>query len=69
MSTCGMLFQWTSTNFSFFGLVYHHTFVTKYLVLAVILLTLNNDYGHHRDLVDRYGISVSQMTTDMFQLS
>ena len=26
-------------------------------------------YGRHRDLVDRYGISVSQMTTDMFHLS
>jgi hypothetical protein len=23
-------------------------------------------YGRHHDLVDRYGISVSQMTTDMF---
>ena len=26
-------------------------------------------YGRHRDLVDRYGIYVSQMTTDMFHLS
>jgi len=26
-------------------------------------------YGHHHDLVDRYGISVSHMTTDMFHLS
>jgi hypothetical protein len=26
-------------------------------------------YGRHDDLVDRYGISVSQMTTDMFHLS
>ena len=26
-------------------------------------------YGRHRDFVDRYGISVSQMTTDMFHLS
>jgi hypothetical protein len=25
-------------------------------------------YGRHHDLVDRYGISVSQMTTDMFHL-
>jgi hypothetical protein len=25
--------------------------------------------GRHHDLVDRYGISVSQMTTDMFHLS
>jgi hypothetical protein len=26
-------------------------------------------YSHHHDLVDRYGISVSQMTTDMLHLS
>jgi hypothetical protein len=26
-------------------------------------------YGRHHDLVDRYGISVSQMTTGMFHLS
>jgi hypothetical protein len=26
-------------------------------------------YGRHHDLVDRYAISVSQMTTDMFHLS
>jgi len=26
-------------------------------------------YGRHHDLVDRYGISVSQMCTDMFHLS
>jgi hypothetical protein len=25
-------------------------------------------YGRHHDLVDRHGISVSQMTTDMFHL-
>jgi len=26
-------------------------------------------YGRHHDLVNHYGISVSQMTTDMFHLS
>jgi hypothetical protein len=26
-------------------------------------------YGRHHDLVDRYGVSVSQMITDMFHLS
>ena len=26
-------------------------------------------YGRHHDLVDRYGIPVSEMTTDMFRLS
>jgi hypothetical protein len=28
--------------------------------------SLRKFYGRHHDLVDRYGISVSQMTTDMF---
>jgi hypothetical protein len=30
---------------------------------------LRKFYGRHHDLVDRYGKSVSQMTTDMFHLS
>jgi len=28
-----------------------------------------HNYGGNDDLVDHYGISVSQMTTDMFHLS
>ena len=31
--------------------------------------SLRKFYGRHHDLVDRYGISVSQMTTDTFHLS
>jgi hypothetical protein len=31
--------------------------------------SLRKFYGRHRAMVDRYGISVSQMTTDMFRLS
>ena len=31
--------------------------------------SLRKFYGRHHDLVDRYGISVSQMTTDMLHLS
>ena len=31
--------------------------------------SLRKFYGRHHDLVDRYGISVSQLTTDMFYLS
>ena len=30
---------------------------------------LKLNYDHHHDLVDRYVMSVSQMTTDMFLLS
>jgi len=31
--------------------------------------SLRKFYGRHQDLVNRYGVSVSQMTTDMFRLS
>ena len=31
--------------------------------------SLRKFYGRHHDMVDRYGISVSQMTKDMFHLS
>jgi hypothetical protein len=31
--------------------------------------SLRKFYGRHHDLVDRYNVSVSQMTTDMFHLS
>jgi hypothetical protein len=39
------------------------------LLLAKLKSSLQKFYGHHYDLVDRYGISVSQMTTDMFHVS
>jgi hypothetical protein len=39
------------------------------IVLVKLKSSLRKLYGGHHDLVDRYGISVSQMTSDMFQLS
>ena len=38
-------------------------------LLVKLKSRLRKFYGRHHDLVDRYGISVSQMTTDMFHLS
>jgi hypothetical protein len=38
-------------------------------LLVKLRSSLRKCYGRHHDLVDRYGISVSQMTTDMFDLS
>jgi hypothetical protein len=35
----------------------------------VEVITSQIMYGRHHALVDRYGISVSQITTDMFHLS
>ena len=38
-------------------------------LLAKLKSSLRKFYGGHHVLVNRYGISVSQMTTDMFRLS
>ena len=38
-------------------------------LLVKVKSSLRKFYGRHHDLVDRYGIYVSQMTTDMFHLS
>jgi hypothetical protein len=37
-------------------------------ILVQLKSSLRKIYGHYHDLVDRYGISVSDMTTDMFHL-
>ena len=41
----------------------------KLLNQGFLLIKFGKFYGRHHDLVDRYGISISQMTTDMFHLS
>jgi hypothetical protein len=41
----------------------------KIMSLPTTRITSQIMYSRHHDLVDRYGISVSQMTTDMFQLA
>ena len=38
-------------------------------LLAKLNSSLRKIYGRHHDVADRYGISVSQMTMDMFHLS
>jgi hypothetical protein len=38
-------------------------------LLVKVKLSLRKFYDRHHDLVDRYGISVSQITTDMLHLS
>jgi len=37
--------------------------------LVKLKSSIRKFYDHHHDLVDRYGLSVSQMTTDIFHLS
>ena len=38
-------------------------------LLVKLKSSLRNFYGRHHDMVNHYGISVSQMTTDMFRFS
>jgi hypothetical protein len=45
------------------------TLLNQGFLLVMLKSSLRKFYGRHHDLVDRYGISVSQMTTDTFHLS
>jgi hypothetical protein len=51
------------------GLLLTRKLLNQGFILVKLKSSLRRFYGHHHDLVDRYGISVSQMTTDMFHLS
>jgi hypothetical protein len=51
------------------GLLRTRKLLNQEFLLVKLKSSLRKFYGHHHDLVDRYGISVSQMTTNMFHLS
>ena len=51
------------------GLLLTRTLLNQGFRLAKLKSPLSTFYGRHHDLVDRYGICVSQMTTTMFDLS
>ena len=51
------------------GLLLKRKLLNQGFLLVKLKSSLLKFYGRHHDLVDRYGISVSQMTTDMFHLS
>jgi hypothetical protein len=51
------------------GLLLRWKLLNQWFPLVKLKSSLRKLYGQHLDLVDRYGISVSQMTTDMFHLS
>jgi hypothetical protein len=50
------------------GLLLTMKLLNQGFLLVMLKSSLRKFYGCHHDLVDRYGISVSQMTTDMFHL-
>ena len=51
------------------GLLLTRKLLNQGFLLVKLKSSLRKLYGRHHDLVGRYGISVSQMTTDMFHLS
>jgi len=51
------------------GLLLTRKLLNQGFILVKLKSSLRKFYGRHHDLVDRYGISVSQMTSDMFHLS
>ena len=50
------------------GLLLPRKLLNQRFPLVKLKSSLRKFYGRHHDMVDRYGISVSQMTTDMFHL-
>ena len=50
------------------GLLLSRKLLNRGFLLKKLKSSLRKFYGHHRDLSDHYGISVSQMTTDIFSL-
>jgi hypothetical protein len=51
------------------GLLITRKLLNQGFLLVKLKSSLRKSYGRHHDLADRYGISVSHMTTDMFHLS
>ena len=51
------------------GLLLTKKLLNQGFLLIKLKSSFRKFYGRHHDLVDRYGISVSQMTMDMFHLS
>ena len=50
------------------GLLLTRKLLNQGFILVKLKSSLRKFYGRHHDLVDRYGIYVSQMTTDTFRL-
>ena len=51
------------------GLLLTRKLLYQGFLLVKLKSSLQKFYGRHHDLVDRYGIYVSHLTTDMFHLS
>ena len=61
--------SWYYEDFLDRGLLLTRKLLKQGFLLVNLKSSLRKFYGHHHDLVNRYGTSVSQMTTDMLHLS
>ena len=68
-SYLGVIPVYTTADFLDRGLLLTRELLNQGFLLVKLKSSLRKFYGRHHYLVDRYGISVSQMTTDMFHLS
>ena len=59
----------SSQDFLDRGLLLTKKLMNQGFLLVKLNSSLRKCYGRHHDFVDRFGISVSNMTTDMFHLS
>ncbi len=62
-------FKYWLSNHLIEGCCYKEATEPRVFLLVKLNSSLLMVYARHHDLVDRYGISVSQMTTEMFHLS
>jgi hypothetical protein len=51
------------------GLLLTRKLLNQGFLLVKLESSLRKFYGRHHNLIDRYGLSVTQLTTDMFHLS
>ena len=63
------LTQSSDHDHTYWWLFQKRFYIWHILLLVKLKSSLPKFYGRHHDLVDHYGISVSQMTTHMFHLS
>ena len=50
------------------GFLLTRKLLNHWFLLVKVMSSRRKFYGHHHDLVDCYGVSVSQMTTDMLHI-
>ena len=68
-STMHMEYIYLSVDTIFRACVSYHVSLIEGFLVVKFKSSLRRFYGHHQNMVNRYRISVSQMTNDMFCLS